>query len=180
MGFMDFFSSLKRGFMSIPRKLFGTRNDRMLKRFWRLVPRISAQEAEIRGDFDARFAQRVAAANVDAAPPEEQAAIRRRIRLELSADLLARANSLRERLSVHYAPLREWWNGLTPAERVNEYFKQDYRKRNLKIIEKLDAEGITSEAFAVLREASRRAQNHRHFDCQLIGGRVLYEAASPK
>ncbi len=34
---------------------------------------------------------------------------------------------------------------------------------------------IMPEAFAVLREASRRAQAHRHFHCQLIGGQVLYE-----
>ena len=38
----------------------------------------------------------------------------------------------------------------------------------------MDREGISAEAFAILREASRRAQAHRHFDCQLIGGRVLY------
>jgi preprotein translocase subunit SecA len=36
-------------------------------------------------------------------------------------------------------------------------------------------EQVMPEAFAVLREASRRAQAHRHFHCQLIGGRVLFE-----
>ena len=34
---------------------------------------------------------------------------------------------------------------------------------------------IMGEAFAVLREASRRAQAHRHFPCQLIGGKVLFD-----
>ncbi|MCB9867432.1 MAG: preprotein translocase subunit SecA, partial [Phycisphaerales bacterium] len=34
---------------------------------------------------------------------------------------------------------------------------------------------VLPEAFAVLREASRRAQSHRHFHCQLIGGQVLFE-----
>ena len=38
-----------------------------------------------------------------------------------------------------------------------------------------DVESVQPEAFAVLREASRRAQNHRHFDCQLVGGQVLFE-----
>ncbi|NOT00783.1 MAG: hypothetical protein HOP29_09165 [Phycisphaerales bacterium] len=33
---------------------------------------------------------------------------------------------------------------------------------------------VAAEAFAVLREASRRAAAHRHFHCQLIGGQVLY------
>jgi preprotein translocase subunit SecA len=36
-------------------------------------------------------------------------------------------------------------------------------------------ESVMPEAFAVLREASKRAQNHRHFKCQLIGGRALFE-----
>ena len=37
------------------------------------------------------------------------------------------------------------------------------------------SEELMPEAFAVVREASRRAQAHRHFHCQLIGGQVLYE-----
>jgi len=37
--------------------------------------------------------------------------------------------------------------------------------------------GILPEAFAVLREASDRAQKHRHFHCQLIGGQVLYSGS---
>ncbi len=35
-------------------------------------------------------------------------------------------------------------------------------------------ESVLPEAFAILREASDRAQKHRHFHCQLIGGQVLY------
>ncbi len=31
------------------------------------------------------------------------------------------------------------------------------------------------EAFALVREASKRINNERHFDVQLIGGVVLYE-----
>jgi len=36
---------------------------------------------------------------------------------------------------------------------------------------------VLPEAFAVLREASDRAQKHRHFHCQVIGGQVLYEGS---
>ena len=36
-------------------------------------------------------------------------------------------------------------------------------------------ESLLPEAFAALREASDRAQKHRHFHCQCIGGQVLYE-----
>jgi len=39
------------------------------------------------------------------------------------------------------------------------------------------SEAILPEAFAILREASRRMQKHRHFHCQLIGGKVLYDGA---
>ncbi|MCH8963119.1 MAG: hypothetical protein IH820_17845 [Bacteroidetes bacterium] len=38
-----------------------------------------------------------------------------------------------------------------------------------------DVEDVVPEAFATLREASRRAQRHRHFRCQLVGGKVLYQ-----
>jgi preprotein translocase subunit SecA len=38
-----------------------------------------------------------------------------------------------------------------------------------------EAEDLMGEAFAVLREASRRAAAHRHFNCQLVGGQVLYD-----
>ncbi len=35
------------------------------------------------------------------------------------------------------------------------------------------AEALRPEAYAVIREASRRAREHRQFECQLIGGKVL-------
>ena len=40
--------------------------------------------------------------------------------------------------------------------------------------ESLDS--ILPEAFALVREASRRTRNERHFDVQLIGGIVLHES----
>ncbi len=36
-------------------------------------------------------------------------------------------------------------------------------------------ETLLASAFAVVREASRRAKEHRHFHCQLIGGKVLFD-----
>ena len=36
-------------------------------------------------------------------------------------------------------------------------------------------EKIIPEAFAVVREAAKRTVNMRHFDVQLIGGKVLHE-----
>ena len=40
------------------------------------------------------------------------------------------------------------------------------------------ADSVITEAFATLREASRRAQNHRHFKCQLVGGRVTGDSGA--
>ena len=48
----------------------------------------------------------------------------------------------------------------------------EFKKR---LTEGESSESVIPEAFAAVREASRRAQNHRHFHCQLIGGKVLYE-----
>ena len=40
----------------------------------------------------------------------------------------------------------------------------------------IDIDKLLPEAFALVREASRRTRNERHFDVQIIGGIVLHEA----
>ena len=132
MGVMTFVGS---GF----RKVFGSRNDRLLKAYGRVVTRINALESDIRGDYDKRFAEAASKLPADL-PEEEKPGAIQKLRVELSADLREQVARLRERFE----------GGATDQE-------------------------ILPEAFALLREASRRAQNHRHFDCQLIGGMVLYE-----
>lgn len=168
-------SALFRAVSAIPRKMFGTRNDRILKNYRRVLPAINALEPAIRGDYDERFARRCAEAKIDQLPEEEREAATQRIRVELSDDLRRRSADLRERCRKHVDVIEQWWHGLTSIQRVGHYFKDEYRKRNMRLVEGLDREGVSAEAFAVLREASRRAQNHRHFDCQIIGGRVLFE-----
>ena len=49
---------------------------------------------------------------------------------------------------------------------------QDFKEK-IKNGETLDM--ILPEAFALVREASRRTRNERHYDVQLIGGIVLHE-----
>ncbi len=49
-----------------------------------------------------------------------------------------------------------------------EYFKGEFLKTK-------SLDGILEEAFAVVREASKRTVDMRHFDVQLIGGKVLHE-----
>jgi preprotein translocase subunit SecA len=175
MSVSELTSSVVKGVTNLPRKIFGSRNERLLKVYQRQVGPINAFEPELRGDYDERFTRRCADERIAELPEEEREPATRRIRVELSDDLRRRTESLRERTWEHCGPLQHWWQALTPAQRLEQYYHDEYRKRNTKIIETLDRAGVNQEGFAVLREASRRAQNHRHFDCQLIGGRVLYE-----
>src|SRR5437867_3116110 len=99
------------------RKVFGSRNERLLKVYNRNVVLINSFESGLRGDFDARFTAALAqfeAANPIpkaedgktspwTAAPTEAAESRdsqiQKIRVELSADLRDRTAKLRERLA---------------------------------------------------------------------------------
>jgi preprotein translocase subunit SecA len=89
-------------------KIFGSRNDRLLKQYQRNVERINALEPQV-------------------SPLSDEA-------------LRAKTNEFRERIA----------NGES-------------------------ADKLLPEAFAVVREASRRTLGQRHFDVQLIGGMVLHD-----
>ena len=56
---LDQASALYKGVKGIPRKLFGTRNDRLLKVYNRRVEPINGLEDDVRGDYDERFARRI-------------------------------------------------------------------------------------------------------------------------
>ncbi len=121
------------------RKIFGSRNDRLLKRYGRQAELVTSFESQVRGEFDVAIAARSAELAADL-PEDERAGKLQALRVELSADLRSRVAELQQRLA----------GGAS-------------------------AESVLPEAFAVIREASRRARNHRHFDCQVIGGQVLFE-----
>jgi preprotein translocase subunit SecA len=95
-------------FASLARAVLGTSNDRLLKGYWRRVPRINALEPEMQALSD---------------------------------------EQLRGKTAVFRARLSEG----TPLDE------------------------LLPEAFAVVREASRRVLGLRHFDVQMIGGMVLHE-----
>ncbi|MEK6797790.1 MAG: SEC-C metal-binding domain-containing protein [Planctomycetota bacterium] len=171
----DIASAWMKGIGNLPRRVFGTRNERLLKAYRRHVPLINPLEESLRGDFDQRFARRIAEERIDALPEEEREAAWRRIRMELSADLQERTNQLGARVRERHREVDQWWAADAPEQRLDEHHKQEFRRRNARVVEAMDRDGLTFEAFAILREASRRARNHRHFDCQLIGGRVLFE-----
>ena len=56
---------------------------------------------------------------------------------------------------------------------------EDFPKRTEKLKSKLNKSGITDdiicEAFALVREASKRKRGERHFDVQILGGIVLHQ-----
>jgi preprotein translocase subunit SecA len=82
-----------------------------------------------------------------------------------------------ERLLKKFVPTIEAINNLEPqiaklSDEELEAYTDKFRKR-LKNGETLD--DILVDAFAVVREAGKRALNMRHFDVQLIGGIVLHQ-----
>ena len=64
-------------------------------------------------------------------------------------------------------------------EDVKKLDDSEFPKKTLEFKEKIrngeKLEKILPEAFALVREVSRRTRNERHFDVQLIGGIVLHE-----
>ena len=117
-------------------KVFGTHNERELKKLKPRVERINALEPEIRKLTD--------------------------------AELRAKTDEFRRRVQERLALLQEPGEEEMDADRRKLWEKEQHSA----IEEALDA--VLEEAFAVVREAGRRAVNMRHFDVQLIGGMVLH------
>jgi len=151
------------------RKIFGSRNERLLKKYQKAVELTNAFEEELKGDYDRRFAEAVA-----------------RLPAEGTADAAAKPKSdIAEGPWTKAAgqqadqPAEEVFDRAAAVQKIRVELSQDLRDRTAELRKRLaDGEPVDSvlpEAFAILREASRRAQNHRHFDCQLIGGMVLFE-----
>ncbi len=111
-------------------KVFGTANERLLKRLWPRVSEINALEAEMKGLSDDQLRERT--------------------------------TKFREHIDTCMADAE--LSGGTAAE----------QKRALREAVDKCLDEILVEAFAVVREASRRATGMRHFDVQLIGGMVLH------
>jgi preprotein translocase subunit SecA len=72
------------------------------------------------------------------------------------------------------------------VEKVNSYEPtikeipdKDFPKKTIELKEKINegknVDDLLPEAFALVREASKRSRNERHYDVQIIGGVVLHE-----
>jgi len=106
----------------MPRAVFGSRNDRLLKRYRKTVQEINALEPAMAVLSD--------------------------------AELTAKTPEFKARLADRIAGASEQTRTEVEAEGLAE---------------------LLPEAFAVVREASKRVMKMRHFDVQLIGGMVLHD-----
>ena len=88
-------------------------------------------------------------------------------------ELRARSDDLRRRVETLVAPMNRWWNALSLEDKAEEYYRREYRRRMASFLRECESQGLLGEAFALVREASRRAKDHRQFECQIIGGRIL-------
>ncbi len=64
-------------------------------------------------------------------------------------------------------------------DKIKKLSNEDFPERTIELRNKLsqdtDINSILPEAFALVREASKRTRNERHYDSQIIGGVVLHE-----
>jgi preprotein translocase SecA subunit len=136
--------------LGLIKKIVGTKNERELKRIQPFAQRISALE-----------------------PQYEKLT---------NAELRAKTDEFQKRLHEATAALRaalEEAQAQAPAasgeERERFKTQGDEVEKQLREAEGGALEEILPEAFAAVREASRRTTGMRHFDVQLLGGMVLHQ-----
>ena len=132
------------------RKVVGSKNDRELKRMRPLIEQINAFEPELE------------ALSLDGLRAKTD---------EFRAYIQTATQTLRSQLEDAQARM----DTQEEAEE-RDYIKEEYDKTE-KELRQAEAEALDEllpQAFAVVRETSRRVTSMRHFDCQLIGGIVLH------
>ena len=132
------------------KKFVGTKNEREIKRLRPFVDEINKLEPEYERLSDAELGAKTAAFKsriADATAPLKQ---------ELEEANAAAA-------------------GAEPDERDELKGRADEIDKELREKESVILEEFLPEAFAAVREASRRTIGLRHFDVQLVGGAVLHE-----
>jgi len=82
-----------------------------------------------------------------------------------------------ERQIKNIQPIIDKINQLEPEFKLfsNEQIKEKTEEFKKRLKEKETLDNLLPEAFALVREASKRTLNQRHFDVQLIGGVVLHQ-----
>ncbi len=128
-------------------KVFGTQNERDLKRINPLVDEINALEPQMEQLTDEQLRAKT-----------DDFRARIKARFQHEDDELARLQG-----EMQTAPAQQL------RDEMSEFTKRRLELRNAALDE------ILPEAFAVAREAGRRVLNMRHFDVQLIGGIILHQ-----
>jgi len=136
--------------LSLIKKIVGTKNDREIKRISPYVDDVNRLEAEYQRLSD--------------------------------AELKTKTDQFRGRLAEGTASLRQELEeargeaaSTDPEERDERKTRVEELDKDLRATEGRILEELLPEAFAAVREASRRTIGLRHFDVQLIGGAVLHE-----
>jgi len=143
--------------LNIVKKIVGTKNDRELKRMRPLVERIDAVEAEISP-----------LSNEELRAKTEQ--FRARIR-EQTANERQQLEALQaqQRAQAEAPPDVDVEEGKDLKTQIQD------QEKALREAENRVLDEILPEAFAVVREASKRTTGLRHFNVQFIGGMVLHQ-----
>jgi preprotein translocase SecA subunit len=136
--------------LSLIKKIVGSKNDREIKRIRPHVDDINRLEAEY---------QRLS--DVELKAKTEQ----------FKKRLADSTTSLRQELEDVRAEVA----GADPEERDQHKNRVEELDKELRALEGRVLEELLPEAFAAVREASRRTIGLRHFDVQMIGGAVLHE-----
>src|SRR4051812_1836846 len=138
------------------KKIFGSRNERLLKQYGRIVRQINALEPEI-----SRLSDDELRAKTDE--------FRRRIqeRIAAAAPRGSEENAAQADAAGADADGEQPEDTSTAATTPGQDTPIDRARRDA-----LDE--ILPEAFAVVREAGKRVLDMRHFDVQLVGGIALH------
>ena len=141
-------------------KIFGTKNEREIKRLQPRVEAINALEAEMRKLSDDELRAKTA-----------------EFRARIQERMGPIADAPGANVDGHDKSQAEGQRAGPEADQDQEpdfdRQKEIEKQRDAALKEVLDE--LLEEAFAVVREAGRRVLNMRHFDVQLIGGIALHE-----
>jgi preprotein translocase subunit SecA len=144
-------------------KIFGTKNEREVKRLLPRVEAINALEPEI---------QKLSDDQLRAKTEEFRARIQERLG-SIAEEPAANPDSPDTDLQKTDLQKTDLQNTDVQNLQYSDRQKEVEEERNQTLKTVLDE--LLEEAFAVVREAGRRVLNMRHFDVQLIGGMVLHE-----
>ncbi|HWH76983.1 MAG TPA: hypothetical protein VNT76_06405, partial [Candidatus Binatus sp.] len=136
--------------LSFIKKIVGSKNDREIKRIRPYVEQINKFENELKGLSDSELRAKT-----------EQ--FKKRI-VEATANLQHELEESNAELVTADAERRE------EIKTQSDELDKQLREAETQVLEEL-----LPEAFAAVREASRRTTGLRHFDVQMIGGTVLHE-----